>query len=458
MNQTLCGEEKLKEIAQKVLGFSKADPSIGSGLRQTEVILSVGDHGLTRFANSQIHQNVAWVDLGVSVRVVVGKKIGVASANSFEEEDLKNVVARAEEVARHQKDDPSFISLPKPKPFKRIGVDVVSSTPGERAAAVSKIIEKAKKHKGVVASGAYSSVVTEIAIANSLGVWAYHVASAQDLSTILLGPSSTGFASQLEKTPALIDADLVADRALKKVLDGADPTDLELGEYEVILEAQAVGEMMSFLAYLGPNARVYHEKASFFSDKLGEKVLGENITLVDDPLDTEGFPMPFDFEGYPKSRLVVVGSGKLENLCYDSYYAGKHETCNTGHALPAPNTYGPIPLHLKLEPGTKSLEELVVGVKRGLLVTRLWYVRFLNPRSMTITGMTRDGTFLIEKGKIVKPVKNLRFNQSIPEALNNVVAIGKDLESLSSFETELGTNRMPALHIGKWEFTSGTEF
>ncbi|MDO8599806.1 MAG: metallopeptidase TldD-related protein, partial [bacterium] len=183
-----------------------------------------------------------------------------------------------------------------------------------------------------------------------------------------------------------------------------------------------------------------------------------NITLVDDPLDMKGFPMPFDFEGYPKKKLVVVSGGKLENLCYDSYYANKHEAENTGHALPAPNTYGPISLHLKLEPGKKSQEELVKGVKRGLLVSRLWYVRFLNPRSMTITGMTRDGTFLIEDGKIIKPVKNLRFNQSIPEALNNVLNVGKDLESLSSFETELGTNRMPALHIGKWEFTSSTEF
>ena len=148
----------------------------------------------------------------------------------------------------------------------------------------------------------------------------------------------------------------------------------------------------------------------------------------------------------------------MVNLTYDSYHAGRFNAKNTGHALPAPNTSGPIPLHLAFEPGTKSLEEMIKGVKRGLLVTRLWYVRFLNPRSLSITGMTRDGTFLIENGEIVHGVRNLRFNQSIPEALNNVVEIGRDLESVGSFETELGTNRMPALHIKNWNFTSGTQF
>ncbi len=446
----IYGEQKLKETADKVLGMTKAG--------QAEVILTVTDHALTRFANSQIHQNVASNDLGISVRVIVDKRIGVAGTNSFDDESLKSTVAKAEEIAKHQKADPNFVSLPAPKNFKKIEVEVTQATPEERARAVSIIIEKVKKHKGVLASGAYDSSITEIAVCNSLGVWAYHKAAAHELMTILLGPTSNGFASVLKKEPTLIDADLVADQALKKVLDGANPQDLEPGEYEVILEPQAVNEMMSFLAWLGPNARVYHEKASFFSGKLGQEVLGKNITLTDEPRDLRGFPMPFDFEGYPKEKLVIVDSGKLENLCYDSYYAGKHEAENTGHALPAPNTYGPIPLHLKLEPGTKTQEELVKDVKRGLLVTRLWYVRFLNPRSMTITGMTRDGTFLIENGKIVKPVRNLRFNQSIPEALNNVLGVGKELETLSSFETELGTNRMPALHIKNWTFTSGTDF
>ncbi|MBI4029187.1 MAG: TldD/PmbA family protein [Candidatus Blackburnbacteria bacterium] len=445
----MVGEKRLQQIAKKVLSLTRAD--------EAEVVLFVTDRGLTRFANSQIHQNVASEDLGLSVRVVFGKRIGVAAANSFETGSLKDVVSRAEAIAKLQKEDPHFKGLPEPGKLPQVKVVVFQATPQERAQSVSTIIKKAKE-KNIVASGAYDSSITEVAVANSKGVWAYHVASASDLSTILMGEDSTGFGSQLVKTHADMRADHVADRALEKVLGGSNPRDIEPGEYEVILEPQAVNEMMSFFAWLGPNARLYYEEASPLSGKLGEKVLGENITIIDSPLDEMGFPMPFDFEGHPKDRLVIVDQGKLVNLTYDSYHAGRFNAKNTGHALPAPNTSGPIPLHLAFESGTKSLEEMVKGVKRGLLVTRLWYVRFLNPRSLSITGMTRDGTFLIENGEIASGVRNLRFNQSIPEALNNVVEIGRDLEPVGSFETELGTNRMPALHIKNWNFTSGTEF
>jgi len=224
------------------------------------------------------------------------------------------------------------------------------------------------------------------------------------------------------------------------------------------LEPQAVSEMLAFFAWLGPNARIYHEEASHFSGRLGETVFSEKVTIVDDPLDPEGIPMPFDFEGVPKRRLEIIKEGVLRNLVYDSYHAGKYGEENTGHGLPAPNTEGPIPLHLRLEPGEKSLEEMIKGVKKGILVSRLWYVRTLNPRYLTITGMTRDGTFLIENGQVVGGVKNLRFNQSIPEALQNVVEIGKKLTTLTSLEMEFGANRLPALRIGNWHFTSGTEF
>ncbi|MBI2590775.1 MAG: TldD/PmbA family protein [Candidatus Blackburnbacteria bacterium] len=445
----MIGEKKLQQIAQKTLFLTNAD--------EAEVVLFVTNRGLTRFANSQIHQNVSLEDLGLSVRVVFGKRIGVASGNSFQGVVLQNVVNRAEAIAGLQKEDPHFRGLPEARKLTKIKSVVIQATGQERAQNVSAIIKKAKE-QNVIASGAYDSSVTEVAVANSKGVWAYHVAGASDLSTILMGENSTGFGSQLVKNPADMKADAVADRALSKVLRGQNPKEITPGEYDVILEPQAVNEMMSFFAWLGPNARLYYEEASPFSGKLGETILGENITIVDNPMDEAGFPMPFDFEGHPKEKLVIVEKGKLANLTYDSYHAGRFNARNTGHALPAPNTSGPIPLHLAFDPGAKSLEEMIKGVKRGLLVTRLWYVRFLNPRSLSITGMTRDGTFLIENGEIVSGVRNLRFNQSIPEALNSVVEIGRDLEPAASFETELGTNRMPALHIKNWNFTSGTQF
>lgn len=449
----MLGKEKLKKIADKVLGFSKAD--------QTEVLLSVSDNSLTRFANNQIHQNVAWKDLGISVRIVnfssgKGGQVGVSSTNSFDDSDLAKTVKMAEELARLQKPDPDFISLPTQEKLRDVDQNFHHATEEEMADGVATVINQAKVHN-LIASGAYANDVSELAVANSLGVFSYHVGSSCNLSTIVLGSDSSGFAADVAKTPKEIDAKRVAMTAVDKAIESKNPQNVDPGEYEVILEPQAVSEMLAFFQWYGPNARIYHEGASPLSDKMGQQVFGKNVTIIDNPFHKDVFPMPFDFEGQPKEKLSIVESGILKNIAYDSYYATifKHE--NTGHALPAPNTMGPIPLHLYIKEGSKTREEMIKNVKKGLLVTRLWYVRVLNPKTLNVTGMTRDGTFLIENGKIVKPVKNMRFNQSIPDALNNVVDIENKLTPLASFEGEM-ISLAPALHIGKWEFSSGTLF
>lgn len=444
----MYGKQKLKQIAENVLKFSKAD--------QTEVLLSVSGNSLTRFANNEIHQNMAWQNLGISVRVILGKKIGVASTNSFDESSLKHVVERAAELASFQEDDPNFESLPEPLKYKTVEQDIAFATEEELARGVFTVIQKAKAAH-FTASGAYANDVSEIAVANSLGIFAYHAGSSCNLSTIVIGKNSSGFAADVARTAKEVDAETVAKTAVNKTQESADPADIEPGEYEVILEPQAVSEMMAFFQWYGPNARIYHEKSSYLSDKMGQKVFGDNITLIDDPFHDLVFPMPFDYEGHPKRKIVFVEKGVLKEIAYDSYYAKRYGAENTGHALPAPNTLGPIPLHMYIEPGNMSSEQMIKKVKKGLLVTRLWYVRVLNPKALNITGMTRDGTFLIEDGKIVKPVKNLRFNQSIPDALNNVVSIENKLTQLASFEGEL-IGLAPTLHIAKWQFSSGTLF
>lgn len=444
----MLGEQKLKQIAEKVLKYSKSE--------QTEVLLSVAENSLTRFANNQIHQNMAWDTIGISVRVIQDKKIGVASTNSFDEDSLKQVVAKAEEIASFQQPDPDFDSLSRPKEYKKVPEEIFEATEKGLAEGVNAVISKAKE-KSLTASGAYAHDVSEYAIANSLGVWAYYSGSSANLSTIILGETSSGFAADVARDVKEVDAEKVASIAVNKTLESKNPEDIEPGEYEVILEPQAVSEMMAFFQWYAPNARIYHEQASPLSGKLGQKVFGENITIIDDPFHPEVFPMPFDFEGYPKSKMTIVEKGILKNIAYDSYTAKKYKAENTGHALPAPNTLGPIPLHLYIKEGDKTRDEMIKSVKRGLLVTRLWYVRVLNPKALNVTGMTRDGTFLIENGKIVKPVKNLRFNQSIPDALNNVIGIENKLTRLASFEGDM-INLMPTLHIAKWHFTSGTLF
>ncbi|MDA1317371.1 MAG: TldD/PmbA family protein [bacterium] len=444
----MLGQTKLKKIAEKVLKLSKAD--------QTEVLLSVSEDALTRFANNHIHQNMAWNNLGISVRVIYGKKIGVASTNAFDKESLKDVVERASTLAKLQSPDPNFQSLPTPLSTPEVDKEVFKATEEEMASSVHTVIKQAQA-EGLIASGAYANDVSEFAVANSLGVWAYHAGSSCNLSTIVLGKNSSGFAADVARKSSEVDAQTVGQVAVQKTLESKDPESIEPGEYEVILEPQAVSEMMAFLQWYGPNARIYHENASPLSGQMGKQVFGNNITLIDDPFHEKVFPMPFDFEGQPKRKITFVEKGILKNIAYDSYYAKKYGAKNTGHALPAPNTMGPIPLHFYIAPGDKTRDEMIRSVKRGLLVTRLWYVRVLNPKALNVTGMTRDGTFLIENGKIVKPVMNLRFNQSIPKALNNVVAIENKLTQLASFEGEM-ISLAPTLHIRKWEFSSGTLF
>ncbi len=445
----MLGEKKLKQLAGQVLKYSTAN--------ETEVLLMVNNNGLTRFANTQIHQHVAWNDLGISVRCVIGKKIGVASTNSFEKQDLQGVVDKAIALAKLQREDPFYVSLPEPKNIPSVESEVFETTEEERAAAVNIILQKSKS-KNITASGAYASSMTEIAVANSHGVWAYHISSGCDLSTILLGETSTGFGAQVGRKNNDINAEEVANTAISKVELGANPVEVEPGEWEVVLEPQSVNEMMTFLSFYGPNSRIYHEQASYFSGKIGTKVMNDNITLIDDPLNKEAFPMPFDFEGSPKKKLEIIKNGVLKHIVYDSYDANRYNVENTGHALPAPNTFGAVPLHMTFEPGKDNHVKIIKNIKKGLLVTRLWYVRVLNPKTLSITGMTRDGLFLIKDGEFAGGVKNLRFNQSIPLALNNVRAVSNDLVPLSSFELELGINRMPYLHIGNWNFTSGTTF
>jgi predicted Zn-dependent protease len=213
--------------------------------------------------------------------------------------------------------------------------------------------------------------------------------------------------------------------------------------------------MMDFFASLGPNGRIFHEQASYLRNKMGKRVFSSKLTIWDDPFNAGTIPLAFDFEGYPKQKTLLVRAGVPKAIVYDSYLANKYKQRNTGHALPAPNTEGPIPGNLIITPGKKTSEQLIKGVKKGLLITRFWYVRMLHHYQMNITGMTRDGTFLIVNGKIVYGVKNLRFTQSIPEVLRNIVELSRESSIQLSW---VGAGYYPFLFIKKFHFTSTTQF
>jgi len=447
----MLGEEKIREITAKVLGLSQAD--------QTEVLVFSDDSQLTRFANSYIHQNVAERDVHVRVRAVVGKRIGVASTNDLSGESLEKLVETALEVAKLQLENPDFISLPEPSPIpevKAFSEATSGFTPEARAQVVGDICRRAVEND-LVASGAFSTSVQEIAVANSLGVFAYFPTTLADLKTVIMGDDSSGYGASTAWDVEQLDAEAVGVEAVDKTLRGRNPREIEPGRYTVILEEYATEDILEMLSYVGLGALAVQERRSFMCDRFGEQIVDSAISLWDDGLDLRGLPLPFDFEGVPKRRLPLIENGIAMNVVYDSYTAGKEGKASTGHGLPAPNTFGPLPINMFMAPGQATLEEMIASTDRGILVTRFWYTRPVHPKLAIITGMTRDGTFLIEKGEVAYPVKNLRFTQSYLDALASVEMVGRTTKLVRS-DFELNGNHVPALKLGEFEFTGATEF
>ncbi len=441
----MLGAERFKEITEIVLQRCQAE--------QTEVVYVAGEEALTRFANSYVHQNVARNNAQVSVRAVVGRRVGVASTNDLSPDSLARTAEQALAIARVQVEDPDFRSLPVPAPIQDVEpprLEIVS--PERRARDVGTLCQLAKEQR-LNASGSLSTEIGEIGVANSLGVRAYFPFSRAELTTVIMGADGSGYATAVANTIDELDIEALGREAVGKALRGSNPIELAPGEYEVVLEEYAVSSLLGYMAYLGFSALAFQEGRSFM--RLGERITGPEITIWDDGLDPDGLPMPFDFEGVPKQRVDLIVEGKAQAVVYDTYTAGREEgRSSTGHGLPAPNSFGPVPLNLFMSPGTAPREELGRSIQRGLWITRFHYVNPVHPLRAILTGMTRDGTFLIENGEITRAVKDLRFTQSVLEALSEVAAISKETRLVPSF---FGGNRVPALHLRRFNFTGVTE-
>jgi predicted Zn-dependent protease len=320
---------------------------------------------------------------------------------------------------------------------------------------IKNLLRRAKE-KGCRASGAFSNGEVALAVVNSLGVEAYQKFSDLFLHLIVENEKSSGYASFVARDPDQLDVDALAQEAIGKT-SKEEPIQIEPGEYEVILEPYAVNELLSFLGYLGFHALAVQEGRSFFSNRFGEKMVGENVTIYDDGLDPEGLQVPFDFEGVPKKKVTFFERGVAKGVTYDSFTAGREGKDSTGHGLIAPNTSGPIPINLFMKGGESNLEEMIQPVRRGIYVTRFHYTNVVEPMKAVITGMTRDGTFLIEGGEMTRPIKNLRFTESILKALSQVSAISKDRKICSEgtvYSRRFVTGTVvPAIKIGGFNFS-----
>jgi len=404
-----------------------------SAADQTEAILITEDSSLTRFTPVSVHQHVAERNQTLFLRVAVGKQVAVVTTNILQPSSLPATLERAVSLARFLPPNPDFLSFPRPKPIPKVQTffdNIRSLTPGRKVRIVQEAMSLAGD-QGFRLSGAFSHGVVEVAVANSLGVEASQKYSDLFLHLIAQNDQGSGYASFVSRDPAQLRTQPLIRTAVSKI-SGERALEVPPGEYEVILEPMAVQELLAFLGYLGFHALSVQEGRSFFCHQLGKQLVNEKVTVYDDGLDPDGLQIPFDFEGVPKQKVVFFDKGVARNITYDSLTGGRDKRDSTGHALMPPSTEGPIPQNLFMGKGDSSLEGMIRSVRKGIYVSRFHYTNVAEPVKAVITGMTRDGTFLIEEGEIKNPIKNLRFTESILKALSRVKAISRERKICSS--------------------------
>jgi PmbA protein len=426
------------------------------GVTEAEALVQAEDSALTRFANSEIHQNVAESNVSINLRVVVGKRVGVASSGRTDAEGLRRLAERAAAIARVVEELEDWGGLPGPTEIRDVPAayseTTAGSTPEFRAGAVRAVIGAADD-AGVTAYGSFATSLDSIAVANSNGARAAGTRTTGQLITVSMGPGGgSGYAEAAAVDASTIDAAAIGREAAGKARATADAISIEPGDYPVVLEEYAVVDLLDMLGYLGFSALAVQEGRSFV--EIGKRIGSDLVTITDDGYDPAGLPLWFDFEGVAKQRVPLIEGGLCQGVVYDAQTAVRDGVPSTGHGLPAPNPYGPFPLNMLMDAGTETREGLIGGLDRGLLVTRFHYTNPVHPKLAIVTGMTRDGTFLVEDGKIVGPVRNLRYTQSYLDALAGTVAIASERKTLKGF---LGGSVVPAVRIEGWTFTGSTE-
>jgi predicted Zn-dependent protease len=325
----MIGKEKLFKKLESIIDRSPAE--------QAEVVFIGREEGLTRYANSYIHQNVFEENRKLLFRSVIGKRVGVASTNSLNVDDLRTALENSLEIAKQQPENPHFPGLPGSAKYKDLNTfdeGTARFGPRERAKAVKKVIKEASRKKFTVA-GACAGSVGEIAVLNSLGVRAYQPFTSASVNMIVMSNTSSGYASDVSRSVGDLDFTALAKTAVEKCDLSQNPEQIEPGEYEVILEPAAVSEILEWLNYIGFNSKAFEQKMSFLAGRTGRKVTSEKITLYDNALDDGSLAFPFDFEGVPKQRVSFISKGVAKGCVYDLLSAKKARKKSTGHALTA---------------------------------------------------------------------------------------------------------------------------
>lgn len=437
-------------LAERVTQAAEA-----AGAGEAEALVVATESALTRFANSEIHQNVASADLFVNLRFVRGRRVGVASTGRVDAAGIRSLVERAAAIAANVEELEDWAGLPEadtPEPLPAAwSGGTAHATPELRADGARAVISAADE-AGVTAFGSFSTDAEAVAVASSRGIRAAERRTASQLLTVTMGPEGgTGYAEQCAVDATAIDPRAIGREAAERACASRNPVAIEPGDYPVVLHQYAVVDLLDMLGYLGFSALAVQEDRSFFEP--GKVVASPLVTILDDGRDAAGLPVGFDAEGVPKQRLSLLDAGVCRDLAYDAQTAARAGRRSTGHGLPAPNPWGPFPANMVMAPGDATLEEMIGGMDRGLLVTRFHYTNAVHGKRVIITGMTRDGTFLVEGGRITGPVRNLRFTMSYLDALARVEAVSRERRCLRGF---LGGVVVPAVRISSFSFTGAT--
>ncbi len=440
---TVLSRDEARALTSRVLSFSSAD--------QTRVTVASERSGNTRFADGSITTSGGTNDTSVTVTVTFGRRRASSSTNVLDDAALRRTVDLASRLARLAPEDPELMPELGPQSYTSVAafVEATADLDAEtRAAAIGRAIGAATaagKSAGTIFSAGFLEANTRaIAVATSNGLFAYHRTTDADFSVTARTPDGTGsgWAHGGARDWAAVDPEAIGRIAAQKAVASRNPEEIAPGLYTAVLEPQAVTDLVPLLAG-ALNARNADEGRSAFSKagggtRIGEKVADERVTLYSDPADAGLLGQPFDQEGLPIQRMVWIEKGILKNLAYSRFWAQQQGKEPTGFPLAG---------GLALTGGTKSTDELIAGCARGILVTHFFYIRALDPRTVLQTGLTRDGAFLIENGKLTKPLKNFRWNESPLLMLNRLEDIGKP-------EPTAAGRLMPALRVRDFNFAS----
>jgi len=470
------------EIFNRIRKLSTAD--------EVEVLFSGGRFALTRFANNTIHQNVAEENSTVSVRTVFGGRTARASTNKFDDDSLRRVVEASEKLAKVQHPDPDLLPMPDaqeaagssstgsaggsaratPAIPSRYFEQTAGITPEQRAVGVKKIVGVAQRHN-LTTAGVVSSAESCEGIFNSRGLSDWHTQTLAEISITMLAADSSGWQKANSPDVANLDPLALAETAAQKAVDSARPREIPAGKYTVILEPAAVLDIVGFMFWDYSGVAILDQR-SFLTGRMGTKLFGDNITIWDDvghPLQTGS---PFDGEGVRRQRVALVENGVMKRVVFARATAERMKRSEyrdkagpiaaTGHGFPLPNEIGEMPLNIVFAGPSRSdanqpqtAEQMIASTERGVLVTRLWYIREVDPYEKMLTGMTRDGTFLVENGRVRGGVRNFRFNESLIHMLSNVEAMSKPVRSCGEESFDMV---VPAMKVREFNFTEVTKF